>query len=198
MNKKNELLKLIEISDKLEAKKIEYQEQLEYIKDQAEKEQEHFKTGYHKILHMMNPNQKHGEESALGGDRSAKKSASYDLRFKESTTPGDPDATDRNSGTGKKKKQNALKTSGMKSNIKDGKLIPGSMTMDKSVLEVSTAQENHAETFESYVNFFDKIFQETQMNDIDEVIRTYHESEDHNENLYEEVTGLGNEVFSGW
>jgi hypothetical protein len=94
----------------------------------------------------------------------------------------------------KKKKTNILKAGAPGTKTKEGKNMPTSNNLDKPLLSMQTIQETHADKFESYVNFFDKIFQETQLNDIDEVIRTYHESEGQNEKLYEEVTSLGNEV----
>jgi hypothetical protein len=130
----------------------------------------------------------------LAGDRSPKKSASYDLRFKDQTNPMDPEAEGETPLTNKRKKTNILKTGASGAKTKDGKNMPTSNNLDKPLLVMQTIQETHADKFESYVNFFDKIFQETQLNDIDEVIRTYHESEGHNEKLYEEVTSLGNEV----
>ena len=55
--------------------------------------------------------------------------------------------------------------------------------------------ETKTDRFENYWTFFEKIFQETQLNDIDEIVDAYNQCRPQNDKLYEEVTNLGNEVI---
>jgi len=171
MNKKNELLKLIEVSDKLEEKKIEYTEHLEYIKEQADREQEHFKTGYQNIIGMINPSSKLIDESKDMDYKSHKTSnVNIDVKFRDEVQE---DKVSIESPLTKKKNKTSNKSA------------------SKSQSQVnlpSVKGETNADKYEELVSFFDKIFQETQLNDIDEVIATYKESEGQNEKLYAEVT----------
>lgn len=190
LNKKNELLNLIEASEKAEKTKEEYINKLQIIKQQAEKEQEDFQKGYENVLKNIR------SDSKSKWEEQSRISTEHDQLLKGANSDGQSKVT-RKKVDGSNK--NEINNNGTRRSIdklpEQGRKSPiDSPTLKKKTLKAEGVDEA-ARKVEEYKEMFNRLMMETQQNDIELILKYFNESEDANQKLFTEVNQLNDEVM---
>jgi len=174
MKKKEELMALIKEADEITKEKLQRKEKLELIQKQADNEQENFKKEYGKLVQQFQ------QEDDLFDETYDQYSLSNDS---QETSP------EFNTFEGSSAKvviirpdqNNSPRNQGPPIKIEnDVKQEPSDMT-----------EENELEMYEQ---FFEKLYYETQLNSVDEIISTYENIDSINDNLFNEIKRVNDEV----